>query len=161
MPAHACLRRLTPALARFTAALLLTLTANAQAQQAALVGVLGSKALLVIDGNAPRTLGAGESVAGVKLISVNGDGAVVEFHGARHALRLGDTPVNVSASGGGGGKQRLVLRADSRGHFVNSGLINGKVMQYMIDTGATMVAMSQSEAKRMGVSFDGAQQVMN
>ncbi|MBF5006348.1 retroviral-like aspartic protease family protein [Diaphorobacter sp. NR2-3-3-1] len=132
---------------------------SASAQQAALVGVLGSKALLVIDGTSPRTLGPGDSASGIKVISVGGDNVVIESAGTRLTLRLGDTPVHVSANGGGG-KQRLVLRADSRGHFVNSGLINGKVMQYMVDTGATLVAFSQSEALRMGVKFQDGQQVM-
>ncbi|MPN07317.1 hypothetical protein SDC9_154583 [bioreactor metagenome] len=59
-----------------------------------------------------------------------------------------------------GGRQRLVLKADARGHFMNAGLINGKVMQYMIDTGATMVAFSQAEARRMGVSFENGKPVM-
>ncbi|QIL80907.1 TIGR02281 family clan AA aspartic protease [Diaphorobacter sp. HDW4A] len=149
----------TVARASVAAASLALAALPALAQQAALVGVLGNKALLVIDGKSPRTLGAGDSASGVKVISVGGDSAVVESGGGRVTLRLGDTPVHVSANGAGD-KQRLVLRADSRGHFVNSGLINGKVMQYMVDTGATLVAFSQSEALRMGVKFQDGQQVM-
>ena len=131
----------------------------ASAQQAALVGVLGSKALLVIDGNAPRTLGAGDSASGVKVVSVGSESAVIEADGARQTLRLGDTPVFVSGSRAGT-RQKLVLRADSRGHFVNSGLINGKVIQYMIDTGATTVALSKSDAQRIGLQFEQGQPVM-
>ena len=142
-----------------TAALLGLASLPASAQQAALVGVLGNKALLVIDGKAPRTLGAGDSVSGIKVISVAGETAVVESEGLRVTLRLGDTPVNVVPTGASG-RQRLVLRADSRGHFVNSGLINGQVMRYMVDTGATLVAFSQSEAVRMGVKYQDGQQVM-
>ncbi|MDR2332527.1 MAG: retroviral-like aspartic protease family protein [Burkholderiaceae bacterium] len=141
------------------ALLLACLYTSAFAQQATLVGVLGSKALLVIDGNAPRTLGAGESVSGIKVVSVTGDSAVVESGGVRQTLRMGDTPVNISPTAGSG-KQRLVLKADSRGHFMNSGLINGQVMRYMVDTGATSVAFSQSEARRMGVQFENGQQIM-
>ncbi|QIL69291.1 TIGR02281 family clan AA aspartic protease [Diaphorobacter sp. HDW4B] len=140
------------------ASLLLGLAIPALAQQAALVGVLGNKALLVIDGKAPRTLGAGDSASGIKVISVGSDNAIVESEGARVTLRLGDTPVHVST--GGGGKQRIVLRADARGHFVSSGLINGQVMRYMVDTGATLVAISQSEAARMGVKYRDGQPVM-
>ena len=131
----------------------------ASAQQAALVGVLGSKALLVIDGNAPRTLGAGDSASGVKVVSVGSESAVIEADGARQTLRRGDTPVFVSGSRAGT-RQKLVLRADSRGHFVNSGLINGKVIQYMIDTGATTVALSKSDAQRIGLQFEQGQPVM-
>ena len=149
-----------PATAQATiAGLLLALAIPAAAQQAALVGVLGGKALLVIDGKPPRTLGAGDSASGIKVVSVGSDNAVVESEGSRVTLRLGDTPVHVN-NGGGGGKQRIVLRSDARGHFVSSGLINGQVMRYMVDTGATLVAISQSEAARMGVKYQDGQQVM-
>ena len=46
--------------------------------------------------------------------------------------------------------------ADSRGHFVNSGTINGRVMQYMVDTGATTIAIGRSDADRMGLNYKGA-----
>jgi NAD(P)-dependent dehydrogenase (short-subunit alcohol dehydrogenase family) len=49
----------TPSIAMATLALASCLTANAQS--VALSGVLGSKALLVIDGGAPRALAAGDS----------------------------------------------------------------------------------------------------
>ncbi|QNP49298.1 retropepsin-like aspartic protease family protein [Diaphorobacter aerolatus] len=153
------MRLTTLARAAIPALLLALACAHAQAQQAALVGILGNKALLVIDGRSPRTLGTGESVSGIKVVSVGGDNAVVESEGTRHTLRLGDTPVHVSAQGAGG-RQRLVLRADARGHFVNAGFINGKTVQYMIDTGATLVALSQSDAQRIGLSMKDAQPVM-
>lgn len=143
--------------AAIAAALLTLTTIPALAQQAALVGVLGNKALLVIDGKAPRTVGSGEAVAGIKVISVTADSALVESDGARHTLRLGDTPVHISPNGAGGGKQKLVLRADARGHFTNSGLINGKYMSYMVDTGATMVTLSESDAMRMGIPYKNGQ----
>ena len=146
--------------AAIAAALLTLTTIPALAQQAALVGVLGNKALLVIDGKAPRTVGSGESVAGIKVISVTTDSALVETEGTKHTLRLGDTPVHITLGGSGGGKQRIVLRADARGHFTNSGLINGKFMQYMVDTGATMVTISESEAMRMGIAFKSGQPTM-
>ncbi|WP_313302033.1 TIGR02281 family clan AA aspartic protease [Diaphorobacter sp.] len=137
------------------AAVLLALSAApAMAQQAALVGVLGIKALLVVDGAAPRALGAGEALNGVRVLSVGKDSADIEANGTRLTLHLGDTPVHVGSAASTAATGRLVLRADSRGHFVNSGLINGKVMQYMIDTGATTIAISQNEAKRMGIDYE-------
>ena len=40
--------------------------------------MLGSKALLVVDGAAPKTVAAGETHQGVKVLSTSGDQAVVE-----------------------------------------------------------------------------------
>ena len=53
----------------FCALILLGSASPAWAQSVALQGMLGSKALLIIDGGAPRTLGPGQSAQGVKVLS--------------------------------------------------------------------------------------------
>ena len=129
----------------------------AHAQAVALAGVLGSKALLVVDANPPRAVGAGDEFQGVKVIAVGKDEATVEVKGAKRVLRLGEAPVSVGARGGNG--KRILLMADGRGHFVNSGTINGQVMQYMVDTGATTVAIGRPDAERMGLKYQSGQPV--
>ena len=128
----------------------------AAAQAVALSGILGSKALLVVDGSAPRGVAAGESHQGVTVVSVGRDDAVLEFDGARRTVRLGEAPVSVGARGG---SQRIVLAGDSRGHFVSQGQINGRTMQFMVDTGATTVAIGQPDAERMGLNYKKGQPV--
>ncbi len=49
--------------------------------------------------------------------------------------------------------------ADNRGHFINSGTINGRVMQYMVDTGASTVAIGRQDAERMGLNYQNGQPV--
>jgi aspartyl protease family protein len=63
----------------------------------------------------------------------------------------------VGARAGGG--RKIVLMSDSRGHFVNQGLINGRVMQFMVDTGATTVAIGKPDADRMGLEYQTGQPV--
>ena len=126
------------------------------AQAVALSGILGSKALLVVNGSAPRGVAAGESHQGVKVVSVGRDDAVLEIDGVRRTVRLGEAPVSVGARGGG---QRIVLAGDSRGHFVSQGEINGRAMQFMVDTGATTVAIGQPDAERMGLNYKNGQPV--
>ncbi|MDE2415995.1 MAG: TIGR02281 family clan AA aspartic protease [Comamonadaceae bacterium] len=142
------LRTLLPCLC---AALALATPMAAQAQDVALAGILGGKALLVVGGSAPRGVAPGESHMGVQVVSVGRDEAVVDSAGGRRTLRLGEAPVSVGSSGAG---QRVVLKADARGHFINSGLINGRVMQYMVDTGASTVAIGRPDAQRMGLKFE-------
>ena len=128
-----------------------------QAQSVALTGVLGTKALLVVDGAAPKALAAGESAQGVQLVSVSGDTAVVSIKGRQQTVRLGAAPVSVGGSGGPASGTRVVLTADNLGHFNGSGQINGKPMRFMVDTGASAVAISQADADRMGIKYqDGA-----
>ncbi len=129
----------------------------ASAQAVVLSGILGTRALLVIDGAQPRSLAPGEAHSGVKLVSVGRDDAVVEVGGQRRTIVLGAAPVSIQSANSG---QRLVLRSDGRGHFVGAGSINGRAMQYMVDTGATTVAIGQPDAERMGLPFRSGRPVM-
>lgn len=147
-------RALLPCL---SAVLALAASMPAHAQNVALAGILGGKALLVVDGSAPRGVAPGESHMGVRVVSVGRDGVVLEVAGAQRAIQLGESPVSIGGSAAG---QRIVLKADARGHFINSGFINGRVMQYMVDTGATTVAIGRPDAQRMGLKFEQGQPVM-
>ena len=130
------------------------------AQSVALTGVSGSKALVVIDGAAPRFLSAGQSHQGVKLLSLQGESATVEVNGKRQTLQVGDAPVSVGrAAPAGGGGQRIVLTADARGHFLPAGQINGREVQFMVDTGATSVALGESDARRINLKYEDGQRV--
>lgn len=137
-----------------TCALLCPAVANAQA--VALAGILGSKALLVVDGTAPRGVAAGDSHQGVKVVSVGREDAVLDIGGVRRTVRLGESPVSVGAQGG---NHRVVLAGDSRGHFISQGQINGQAMQFMVDTGATTIAIGLPDAQRMGLNYRSGQPV--
>ena len=154
-----CVIRLTALLA-FAGSTWAQLPAIGAFQSVALTGLLGPKALLVIDGGAPKALAVGESHQGVKLLSIHGDRAVVDLGGAKQNLRLGDTPVNVAKGGvqpSSGG--RIVLPAGTGGHFLTQGLINGQRAAMLVDTGATSVAIGKDDADRMGLAYKGGQQV--
>lgn len=60
---------------------LMLLGSAVHAQSVALAGMLGNKALLVVNGTAPKTVAAGETHEGVKVVSTRGDQAVVEQDG--------------------------------------------------------------------------------
>ena len=140
-------------------AVLAWLPAGAQAESVALAGMLGSKALLIVDGTPPKTVAAGETHQGVKVISTSGDQAVIEQAGKRHTLRVGDAPVSVSGSSGGSRGTRIVLTESGGGHFMTAGQINGRAVQFMVDTGATSIAMSTLDAERAGIAYKNGQPV--
>jgi aspartyl protease family protein len=131
--------------------------ATASAQSVALQGMLGTKALLIVDGAAPKTVAPGETHQGVKVVSTGGDQAVVEISGKRHTLRVGDAPASVGGSGGGGRGNRIVLTASSGGHFLTPGSINGGAVHFMVDTGATSVALGAADAQRLGINYRAGQ----
>ncbi|MBY0465278.1 MAG: retroviral-like aspartic protease family protein [Burkholderiales bacterium] len=114
----------------------------------------GDKALLVVDGAPPKFVATGQTHAGVKVLHVAGGEAKVEMKGQTLLLKLGETPANVtttpSAQAAGNGN-KVVLTADGRGHFMSLGSINGQTVNFMVDTGATMVALGQADAQRIGL----------
>ena len=59
----------------------------AHAQAVALAGMLGSKALLVVDANPPKAVGAGDEFQGVKVIAVTKEEATIEISGATGVTR--------------------------------------------------------------------------
>lgn len=142
---------------RLLAALALVLAAGGAAAQAvALQGMLGNKALLIVDGAPPKTVAPGETHRGVKVLSTMGDQAVVEIAGQRHTLRVGDAPASVGGSGSTRGT-RIVMPVGSGGHFFASGSINGNAASFLVDTGATSVAMGVSDAARLGIDYKNGQ----
>ena len=133
---------------------LLLAAATAHAQSVTLTGMVGSKALLIIDGSAPKIVAAGEDFNGVKVVSTQGDSAVLMVGGKRLNMRVGDAPASVGEqSGSKSSGSKIVLNAGDGGHFLAAGSINGKSVQFMVDTGATTVAMGSAEAKRMGIDY--------
>lgn len=51
------------------------------------------------------------------------------------------------------GGRRVRIEADERGHFRAEFRLNGRAVPAMVDTGATVVAINRSTARRIGLSF--------
>jgi aspartyl protease family protein len=119
----------------------------------ALTGIMGNKALLVVDGAAPKMVAPGESHRGVKVVSAAADSATLEIAGQRQTLRVGGAPVHVGQPAPAGSGVRIVLSADSGGHFVTQGMINSRPVQFLVDTGATAIGIGMSDAERLGLDY--------
>ncbi|HEX5804947.1 MAG TPA: retropepsin-like aspartic protease [Macromonas sp.] len=131
----------------------------AWSQDVSLAGVTSDRALLVIDGRPPRFLSVGQSHNGVKLVGVQDDRATVEVQGQRRTLAMGQSPLPAGDPGNGPGKQRIVLTAGPGGHYMTEGKVNGRSVQFLLDTGATAVALSESEAKRIGLHYENGRPI--
>jgi aspartyl protease family protein len=140
-------------------ALLCAMPLLAAAQSVQLSGQMGNKALLVVDGQ-PMTLAVGQTRSGITLKSIDERGAVVEWGGRSSTLSVGGAPARVGggAAGGNGGRS-IVLNMGPGGHFVTLGAINGRSVRFMVDTGATTIAIGRDEAERLGVEWRRGQPV--
>ena len=107
------------------------------------------KALLVVNGE-QRLVSVGETFHGVTLRESDSRRALIEINGQSQQLKL-----NQRIGGGYTRIQQPSMRiwADQRGMYRTTGTINGFAVSFLVDTGATSVAMNSAEAKRMGIDY--------
>lgn len=145
----------------FTRLVLLCLTLAIPLAHAADVGLAGlfpGKALLTINGGPPRIVAVGLKTAeGVKVVSIEGETATLEVDGKKRVLRVGQ---NVASQSSGSGPATVVLTADPGGHFLTTGNINGATVRFIVDTGASMISLGASDARRIGIDASKGQQGM-
>jgi aspartyl protease family protein len=135
---------------RHIISLLAFLAAPAFALEVTVVGLFPGKAVVQINGGAARTLTIGQKTAeGVTLVAVDREAATVDIEGRRRTLKLGQQHVSASA----GTSPAVTLNADTRGHFVVEGQINGGAVRFIVDTGATLVSLSSADAQRLGIDY--------
>ncbi len=115
---------------------LLSAVGIASATDVSITGLFTGKAMISLNGGTPRMVSAGQSIDGVKLISADSSAAVLEIDGKRKTLGLGQG-VSVGGGAASSGSQTVVLTANSQGHFVVTGTINGASTRFVVDTGAT------------------------
>ncbi len=121
----------------------------------ALAGRLGERALLMIDGQ-PHNVAVGQTVVGVRLLRWQDDRAVVDVGGHTAVLSVGGTPSRLVGGAAAPAGREIVLAAGPGGHFLANGSINGRSTQFMVDTGATLLALGRDEAVRLGIELANA-----
>lgn len=113
----------------------------------------GQSADLVIGDGGPVTIQVGETIEGVKLLRADRAGAVVSDEGITETLPLvADGSIEHAAP-----SDTVRLSADGHGQFLTSGAVNGRPVNFVVDTGATVVALSRPEATRIGVDYSSGQ----
>jgi aspartyl protease family protein len=130
----------------------LALIAPAQATDVALVGLYSGKALVIIDGGKPRVVPVGTTTReGVKVLSLEEGAANLEIDGHTRRLTIGQHAVSAGSDSSSGGT--ATLTADAAGHFITMGTVNGAPTRFLVDTGATLIAMSAADATRANVDY--------
>jgi aspartyl protease family protein len=127
------------------------------AQEVGLAGIMGSKAMLMINGGEPQAVPVGQTLGGVKVLSIQGDQIMVEIGGKKRPLRVGQHAVGVS---NGDGSDKVIMTADVQGHFYTTGTVNGTSVRFVVDTGATSIALGPNDARRIGLDLRRGQRGM-
>lgn len=128
----------------------------AEVQRITVLGLFKDKAVVRIDGKR-RLLRAGvRSPEGVVLISASSEGAVLEVDGERRTYSLGN---QVSTRYAQAPSKEVRIWRNAGGMYTTVGSINGHPVDFMVDTGATAIAMNADQARLLGIDFrlDGEQ----
>lgn len=115
-----------------------------------IVGLFKDKAVIIIDGKQHVLRKNTTSPEGVTLISANSNEAILEVDGEQKSYTLGNQ-VSIKFSETEPG--RTVSIAPTNDLYLVNGSINDFQVQFLVDTGASSVAMNRQTAKRLGLNF--------
>ena len=114
-------------------------------------GLFKNTAIVSIDGKR-RVLKTGKSSPeGALLIMANSEKAIIEIDGERETYMLGrhiSTSFKASPE-----KASVIIAPTKSGMYKVNGSINDFSVKFLVDTGATLIAMSENHAKRLGIEY--------
>ena len=123
-----------------------------EAMQVNVVALFSNKAVIIVNKGKPQTLSAGDkSREGIKLIAANSNKAVLEIEGKRKELAMGQAATVAGSFLPDGGS--ATLYANQAGHHMGEGQINNAKVTFLLDTGASTIAMNSDDAKRAGINY--------
>ena len=133
-----------------TAALLLGMPLQA-AEQVQVVGLFPGAAVLNVDGQRKLVKVGQAGLGGVQVISADSRGAVLRVNGVERAYSL-------SREAGSGGasapvKAQTSIARGADGHYRVVGSVGGHSIAFLVDTGATSIALNESQARTLGIDF--------
>jgi len=125
---------------------------RAPARQVVLQGILGSKALLLVDGQRQLLSVRDAATQGVRVLRISAEHVDVEIDGKRRRLRLGDH-YSVTGRYKARSAVEVAIPKDKRGMYSTVGSINGLPVPFLVDTGASTIAMNAQQARRLAIDF--------
>jgi aspartyl protease family protein len=114
------------------------------------VGLFSDRAVVVIDGRQHLLRTGQTSPEGVRLIAADSESALLQIDGEQIDARLDG---RVSARKRSATVQEFQVWRNTAGMYTTVGSINGLPVSFLVDTGATQVAMNSGEARRLGIDY--------
>ncbi len=119
------------------------------------IALFKDRAMLSVNGHKAKIVRAGKAHKGVKLIRSNTSEAVIEVNGKQEVLTLNGTAILTGELGAvsslGGGK--VEIQVNQQGFFESVGSINGRRINFLVDTGANLVVLSSRQANAIGLQY--------
>ncbi|MGQ9426822.1 retropepsin-like aspartic protease family protein [Gilvimarinus sp. F26214L] len=137
-------------------AILLAISPAGWALEVTVKGLFQGGAILEVDGKR-RMLRTGQrSPEGVLLVSADMKQAVLEIDGKQEKLGISRSISNRYQERS---KPEVRIASGEGGHYFTPGRINGQAVDFLVDTGATAVAMNLPTAQRLGLNYRAGQRV--
>jgi aspartyl protease family protein len=134
----------------FSWATTLSSAACKEVTQIEVMALFKNKAMVSIN-NKQHLLKVGEpAVSGIKLIKATSKHAVLDVNGKQSKYNLGN---RVQANYTKTEKKKVIVNSDARGMYKTVGSINGYTVDFLVDTGASVVAINSTLAKRLGIQY--------
>ncbi len=143
--------------AALTAIVMLSVCSNVCAMEIVVQVLYKGGAVLMVDGK-QRTVKVGKrSPEGVLLVSATSKSAVLDIDGDRQTVGVSKA---ISTNFSKATKNEVRLASRPGGHYFTPGRINGIAVDFLVDTGATSVAMNLPTAKRIGLNYRAGKPVV-
>jgi aspartyl protease family protein len=114
-----------------------------------IVGLFRDKAIVLVDGKQSMLKVGQDAVNGLRLVRSNSRRAIIEVNGEVREFRLGSNVSTRLTT-----PETTVVRIpSSSGMYKTQGLINGRNVQFLVDTGASVVAMARPTADRLQIQY--------
>lgn len=118
----------------------------------AINGLFKNKAVVLINGK-QHILALGENTAeGIKLVAIEGDKVTLNINGGDRHFRMGENSA-ISTNFKQSEEKEVVVAVNSSGHFFTVGAINKHPVKFLVDTGATAIALNSNHADRLGIDY--------
>ncbi len=150
---------MTTRMKRFRAALLALLSGMALAAFAnapvEAVGLFKDRAMIRVLGKEHYLTVGQTSPEGAMLVESDAQHAVVRYKDETYRLTLSD---RVGGTFQAPTQTSLSIAPDDIGQYRAQGSINGHMVDFLVDTGASLVAISERTAKQMGIPYAESQE---
>ena len=127
-------------------------------------GLFKDKVVVTIDGKQQILKKNKLTPEGVKLVKSNSKEATIEIDGIPKIFTLDEKIGNTFKTTSDvkkpySFKKTVTIKADAMGMYKTSGQINGKTVEFLIDTGATLVSMSSDLAKQLKIKYEKGKKI--
>jgi aspartyl protease family protein len=122
-----------------------------------IVGLYSNKAIITINGGKPKVFSVGQISDGVKLISADSEVATLLIEGKTKKLGIGYAATLAGSTSSA--DLTTTLYANEQGHFISECQINGSSLKFIVDTGATTVALNSGDAKFANIDYKRGEQI--